>query len=382
MSQRPPLGGFSFGERMKRICSALLFLACSAANAQFVTGQILTAAQLNAAFANVLSLSGGTLTGPFTVQGNTTLTNLTVNGTFTVPGGFSPASISPAGSTAGQAIVSPGPAGPAGWGNVSAAALTGITPAVNGGTGVTTAAAELSRIGAAPLAGATFTGPVTLSYSSPIFTLNDTSGTSKASLLFNKNGVTAWGWGNSSTPNALAVDRYVSGSYADSPISVANATGIVTMSDGVAGTPISGSTGSFTTLSASGLISPTSTIGIKATATNDSVQAGSVGEQPAPVTGSALALTSATSINLTSISLAAGNWLVQCTASFVATSPSAMTNATVGISQTSLTLGVLGTLTGVSPTGTASAGFSDTLPTPLVPLKLCLYNDSLLCWQR
>jgi len=80
---------------MKRILSALLFLGCSTANAQFVTGQILTAAQLNAAFANVLSLSGGTLTGPLTVQGSTTLANLTVNGTFTVPGGFSPGSLSP-----------------------------------------------------------------------------------------------------------------------------------------------------------------------------------------------------------------------------------------------------------------------------------------------
>jgi hypothetical protein len=80
---------------MKRLFSALLFLVCSAANAQFVTGQILTAAQLNAAFANVLATSGGTLTGPLTVQGNTTLANLTVSGTFTVPGGFSPGSLSP-----------------------------------------------------------------------------------------------------------------------------------------------------------------------------------------------------------------------------------------------------------------------------------------------
>lgn len=44
-----------------------------------------------------------------------------------------------AGSTAGQAIVSPGPAGPAGWGNVSATALTGITPVVHGGTNASTA---------------------------------------------------------------------------------------------------------------------------------------------------------------------------------------------------------------------------------------------------
>lgn len=80
---------------MKRILPALFFLACSAANAQFVQGQILTAAQLNAAFANVLATSGGTLTGPLTVQGNTVVNNLTVNGTFTAPGALSPSSLAP-----------------------------------------------------------------------------------------------------------------------------------------------------------------------------------------------------------------------------------------------------------------------------------------------
>lgn len=52
---------------MKRLLVALLLLACSAANAQFVPGQILTAAQLNNAFANTLPIAGGILTGPLTV---------------------------------------------------------------------------------------------------------------------------------------------------------------------------------------------------------------------------------------------------------------------------------------------------------------------------
>lgn len=45
----------------------LALLSCSTANAQFLTGQILTAQQLNSAFANVLPITGGTLTGPLTV---------------------------------------------------------------------------------------------------------------------------------------------------------------------------------------------------------------------------------------------------------------------------------------------------------------------------
>lgn len=277
-----------------------------------------------------------------------------------------------AGSTAGQVIVSPGPAGPAGWGNVSAAALTGITPVVNGGTGVTTAAAELSRIGAAPLAGATFTGPVTLSYSGPIFTLNDTSGTSKASLLFNKNGVTAWGWGNSSTPNALAVDRYVSGSYADSPISVANATGIVTMSDGVAGTPISGSTGSFTTLSATGTVTvPSGTTfnqpNIVGVTSATAAPAGSIGEDNSTSTAAASASNGITQ-NATSLSLPAGNYLVQCVALFTPAGTTVITNVSVGVSTTSITFGAFGT--SVSMATGAAAGFAQTIASPFVPIRL------------
>lgn len=79
--------------------------------------------------------------------------------------------------------------------------------------------------------------------------------------------------------------------------------------------------GSFTTINASGLISPSSTVGIKGTATNDNAQAGSIGEyacaqvtnggtptgcginSPTPV-----AMTTTVSANITGLSLTAGDW--------------------------------------------------------------------------
>ncbi|MGG2044131.1 hypothetical protein [Burkholderia gladioli] len=53
-------------------------LAACIAHAQFVPGQVLTASQLNAAFANVMPRSGGTLTGPLTVPSLTSTGAVTV----------------------------------------------------------------------------------------------------------------------------------------------------------------------------------------------------------------------------------------------------------------------------------------------------------------
>lgn len=63
----------------KQLAALLLALAALLtlpAAAQFAPGQVLTAAQLNSAFANVLALSGGTLTGPLTVPTLTVTTAL------------------------------------------------------------------------------------------------------------------------------------------------------------------------------------------------------------------------------------------------------------------------------------------------------------------
>lgn len=64
-------------KKIKNWLVGLLALSLSvAASAQFAPGQILTAAQLNTAFANVLPIAGGTLTGPLTVPTLTATTAL------------------------------------------------------------------------------------------------------------------------------------------------------------------------------------------------------------------------------------------------------------------------------------------------------------------
>lgn len=74
-----------------------------------------------------------------------------------------------------------------------------------------------------------------------------------------------------------------------------------------AGTP---NTGSFTTVLASGTITPSQTAGIVGTTTNNNANAGSVGEfiSSTVLQGSAVPLTTFTTTNVTSISLTAGDW--------------------------------------------------------------------------
>jgi hypothetical protein len=76
------------------------------------------------------------------------------------------------------------------------------------------------------------------------------------------------------------------------------------------GTP---GTGAFTTLSATGAITPSQTNGIIGTTTNNSANAGSVGEYVSSTVliGSAIPLVAGTANNATSISLTAGDWDVQ-----------------------------------------------------------------------
>jgi hypothetical protein len=102
----------------------------------------------------------------------------------------------------------------------------------------------------------------------------------------------------------------------------------------------SASTGAFTTVSATGLISPTSTVGIKGTITNDNAQAGSVGEyiSSTVLTGSAVSLTTATSANITSISLTAGDWDVSGAISFNMAASTSVQQYQVAVSTTSATL--------------------------------------------
>jgi hypothetical protein len=102
-------------------------------------------------------------------------------------------------------------------------------------------------------------------------------------------------------------------------------------------------TGKFSTLAATGLISPTSTIGVAGTVTNDAAQAGSVGEYvTATVATSAISLTSGAAANITSISLTAGDWDVNGAVGFLPAGTTVPSGVSVSISLTSATLALIG----------------------------------------
>ncbi|WP_249201284.1 hypothetical protein [Burkholderia cenocepacia] len=69
---------------IKKLFLWLMVLVSSTAHAEFSAGQILTASELNAAFASTLPIAGGTLTGPLTVP-TLTVTGSTALSSFSSP---------------------------------------------------------------------------------------------------------------------------------------------------------------------------------------------------------------------------------------------------------------------------------------------------------
>lgn len=104
------------------------------------------------------------------------------------------------------------------------------------------------------------------------------------------------------------------------------------------------------------LITPASSIGIKATATNDVPAPGSFGEYANALTPSPVSMTSNTTANVLSISLTPGEWDTQCV---VQTNPAGITTTSgfaVGMSTTSA--GFMSTGTGGPTNATAITGVS------------------------
>lgn len=90
---------------MKRILSALIFaVMASSANAQFVNGQVLTASQLNNAFAATLPLAGGTLTGPLTVPSLSVSNGTTFNGNVNLSANAPAFSVNDSAATNGSGV--------------------------------------------------------------------------------------------------------------------------------------------------------------------------------------------------------------------------------------------------------------------------------------
>lgn len=213
-----------------------------------------------------------------------------------------PALINPAGSTSGQAILSTGPTGSAHWATVTPAAIGGLTAASNL-SDVASATAALANLGGlsstaaastyAPIASPTFTGTP----AAPTAGTN-TNSTQLATTAFVRN--------------------YMAGPIAGFGLSVA--------------VPAS----TFAAITSTGLITPSSTVGIKGTATNDSAQAGSIGEYLS-ANATAIPLTSITAANVVTLSLTPGNWMVSGWVSVIPAGTTNISAAQAGLSNVSAT---------------------------------------------
>lgn len=144
------------------------------------------------------------------------LSSLAALAATTVP----PQLINPAGSTAGQAIVSNGPSTAPTWQAVPLTGVTGVLPIANGGAGATTASAARSNLSAAFTGANTLTGAQTLAYSSPTLTLSDSSGTGTSRIQWQNNGTNVWSTVGDSSTSQWRLQRYVSGTLVDNPITV------------------------------------------------------------------------------------------------------------------------------------------------------------------
>ncbi|SOE82085.1 hypothetical protein SAMN05446927_5394 [Caballeronia arationis] len=100
-------------------------------------------------------------------------------------------------------------------------------PIADGGTGATSAAAARAALGVPSIAGDIFTGNIQMNYSNPRLQLNDTSASGSVDVSYYKNSVLTWRLQKTSADN-FVVARAVSGTFVDNPISIANATGVVT----------------------------------------------------------------------------------------------------------------------------------------------------------
>jgi len=214
-----------------------------------------------------------------------------------------------AGSTAGQAIISTGPTTAPAFGAVPLTGITGTLAIANGGTGATSAAAARTNLGLGTAAVAnTGTSGATV----PLLNAANTWSLAQTfSVRPTFNGATPWDSANLNfaTPPAIGGT-----------------------------TPAAGA---FTTLSATGLITPSSTVGIKGTATNDSAQAGSIGEYLTGTT-TATSLTSLTNTNAAAVALAAGDYDASCVATFKPAGGAVPTGFVVGMNNVSATLGPAG----------------------------------------
>jgi hypothetical protein len=188
--------------------------------------------------------------------------------------------------------------------------------------------------------GTTLSNFATVSYTNALFSVSDTSGTGSSYVAWRNNGTNVWDWNNNSSTSVFSIDRYVSGTFADRPISISNSTGVVTFADGISGV----------------------TSGVAAAA-------GIVGEYPNGST-SGTSLTSGQIAIATSKSLTPGQYLIWGSAVFApGTSPS-FTNVQAGISASSTAYSIANAIGSQNfPANTAQTGVQLVVPPTIIEVS-------------
>jgi hypothetical protein len=137
---------------------------------------------------------------------------------------------------------------------------------------------------------------------------NLTSGTSGGILGYTATGTLA------SSAVLAANSLVIGGGAGATPTTTTTGTGVITalgVNTGSTGSfVVNGGAGAFTTVTASSTITPSQTAGIVGTTTNNNADAGSVGEfiSSTILQANRVGLTTGTPVNVTSISLTAGDW--------------------------------------------------------------------------
>ena len=329
---------------MKKLLLLVGLMWATAANAQFVSGQLLTAAALNTAFAGKAPIPTGTCLGSGFALNYTLGTN-----TFSCNGTIDALTLS------GNTFQSPGPIGSV---SPSSASFTNLTA---NGT-LTFANGSLALPYLAPQAANTLVGNATGSSASPTaVAVAGCNGAAQALQWTNGSGFGC----NSSVATAGANSNITSLSGLSTPLSVSqggtggsslaqyqplagSGTGAVTtlgtgtsgqmlISNGASAYPSFGNTVS--TLIATGAITPSSTAGIVGTTTNNNANAGSVGEYiSSSVPDTTVSLTNNAPANITSVSLTSGDWQCSGNVSFLPANTTTVNDLVAWISTTSATL--------------------------------------------
>lgn len=231
--------------------------------------------------------------------------------------------LNPTGSTAGQAIVSTGPSTPPGWATVTAGGLT-------------------------PIGGNTVYGNFTGSSASPAANTVPSCSTANSALKYTSGAGLTCGTAFALTSGNLSQFASTTSAQLLGVLSDETGSGAAVFGTSpslttptIAGAALSGTFSGTPTFSGavtfSSTITPSQTAGIVGTTTNNSANAGSVGEY-VTATGTAVALTTATSANCTSISLTAGDWDVFGAIIFNGNATTSTSVMMAGISTTSATL--------------------------------------------